>query len=126
MMLSMVQFAGQPAAARNRRSTVMPCCVCMTSGWNWVPNRRRLASSAAATGVAAVLAVTVKPGGATAQVSPCDIHTRWLTGVPPSRTPPGSPAGPAADTRSSPVAPYSPPPVRRTSPPSPDTMSWKP
>ena len=26
-----------PAAARNRRSTSMPCSVCSTSGWNCTP-----------------------------------------------------------------------------------------
>jgi len=73
----------------------------------------------AATGVALVRAVTAKPGGAVAQVSPCDIHTCWRAGRPPSRTPPGA-------STSSAVAPYSPAPVRRTSPPRPDTISWNP
>ena len=33
-MLPTVQVAGQPAAARNRRSTSRPWSVCRTSGWN--------------------------------------------------------------------------------------------
>ena len=57
------------------RSTAIPCSVWATSGWNWTPYRARARSSAAATGVASVRAVTVNPGGATAQVSPCDIQT---------------------------------------------------
>jgi len=65
-----------------------------------------------------VRAVTAKPGGATVQPSPCDIHTCWVAGSP-SRSTPGS-------VTSSVVAPYSPPPVRATSPPRPAIMSWKP
>ncbi len=63
-------------------------------------------------------AVTVKPGGATVQPSPWDIHTCWLAGSPSSSTP--------GSVTSSVVAPYSPPPVRATSPPRPAIMSWKP
>ena len=77
MMLPMVQVGRQPASSRNRRSTSRPCSVCITSGWNCTPYSWRLVSSIAATGVAAVRAVTVKPGGAPVTVSPCDIHTCW-------------------------------------------------
>ena len=92
----------------------------------------RPGASIAATGVAAVRAVTVKPGGATVQVSPCDIQTCWRGGRPDSSVPPGAVAspGPAAaapgGSSSSRVAPYSPAPVCATDPPSPDTISWKP
>ncbi len=34
MMLPMVQAGRQPASSRNRRSTAIPCSVCITSGWN--------------------------------------------------------------------------------------------
>jgi hypothetical protein len=51
------------------------------------------------------------------QVSPCDIQTRWLFGVPDSSAPP---------LAASVVAPYSAAPVRSTVPPRPATMSWKP
>ena len=95
----------------------MPYSVCMTSGWNWTPNRPRSRFSIAATGVAAVRAVTWKPGGATVAVSPCDIQTCCWPGVPSSRR-----LGPLASV----VAPYSAAPVRSTVPPSPVTMSWKP
>src|SRR5690348_18188541 len=60
--------------------------------------------------VASVRAVTAKPGGAAVQVSPCDIQTRWLFGVPDSRVPP---------VLCRPVAPYSAAPVRSTVPPRP-------
>ena len=65
------------------------------------PVSRRPASSAAATGVPAVRAVTAKPGGAAVHVSPCDIHTCCRPGSPPSSTPPGRQVDSA-------VAPYSP------------------
>jgi len=84
-------------------------------------------------GVAAVRAVTVKPGGATVQVSPCDIQTCWRGGRPDSSVPPGAvafpgppAAAPGGGSSSSRVAPYSPAPVCATDPPSPDTISWKP
>ena len=51
--------------------------MCITSGWNCTPYSWRLVSSIAATGVAAVPAVTVNPGGAPVTVSPWDIHTCW-------------------------------------------------
>ena len=87
-MFSMVQDGRQPASSRKRPRTRAPCSVCRTSGWNCTPNRRSLVFSTAATGVASVRAVTAKPGGAAVQVSPCDIQTRWLFGVPASRAPP--------------------------------------
>ena len=62
-MFSMVQDGRHPASSRKRARMRVPCSVCMTSGWNWTPNMRRAASSTAATGVASVRAVTVKPGG---------------------------------------------------------------
>ncbi len=119
MMLLVVQSARQPAATRKLRSMAMPCSVCMTSGWNCIPYMPSLAFSAAATGVPDVLAVTVKPSGATVQVSPCDIQTCCAPGRPPSKTPPGSATASAA-------APYSPDPVLATSPPRSRTISWNP
>jgi len=129
MMPRMVQSWRQPAATRNRRSTSRPDGVCATSGWNCTPYRPRRRSSTAATGEAAVRAVTVNPGGARVQVSPCDIHTCCGEGSPASSVPPGTPAAPAAPgsgSRSSAVPPYSPTPVRATVPPNPATMSWNP
>jgi hypothetical protein len=114
----MVHVGWQPAAARNWRSICVPCSVCSTSGWNCIPYSCRAGSSAAATGVPAVCAVTANPGGAAAHVSPCDIHTWSCSGSPPRSTPPSGTARA--------VAPYSPPPVRETVPPRPLTMSWKP
>ncbi len=142
-MFSMVQDGRQPASSRNRLSRRVPCSVCITSGWNWTPNIRLAASSTAATGVAAVRAVTANPGGAAVQVSPCDIHTRWLAGVPARRFPPkggprgyggeGSPpfagrawGGSSPSRRFNTALPYSAAPVRSTVPPRPATISWKP
>ena len=116
-MLSMVQDGRQLASSRKRARIRVPCSVCMTSGWNWMPNRPSRAFSIAATGVASVRAVTVKPGGAWVAVSPCDIHTRWWRGVPERRVP---------SSVLSAVAPYSAAPVRSTVPPRPATISWKP
>ena len=80
-MLSMVQDGRQPASSRKRARMRWPCSVCMTSGWNWTPNRPWAGFSMAATGVASVRAVTVKPGGAAVAVSPWDIQTRSVFGV---------------------------------------------
>ena len=109
----------------------------------------------AATGLAAVPAVTVNPGGAAVAVSPCDIQTCWVSGRPSSSAPPSSrscgsgsavhgssasrPPGCAVSAlttlrvssalpgdRISRVAPYSPEPVWLTVPPRAVTMSWKP
>ncbi len=109
-----------PASSRKRARTRVPCSVCITSGWNWTPNSRGPASSTAATGVAAVRAVTAKPGGAAVQVSPCDIHTRWLL-----RRARQQAAGPSRgpEERSRRTRPV---PVRSTVPPSSATSSWKP
>ena len=146
-MFSMVQDGRQPASSRKRARMRVPCSVCMTSGWNWTPNRRRCAFSTAATGVTSVRAVTAKPGGAAVQVSPCDIHTRCLAGVPGQESPPfrgaegaggvtggyGGIVPPCAggvwggsSPRTSTVPPYSAAPVRSTVPPRPATISWKP
>ena len=148
-MFSMVQDGRHPASSRKRARMRVPCSVCMTSGWNWTPNMRRCSFSTAATGVTSVRAVTVKPGGAAVQVSPCDIHTCCWPAVPASSIPPaGGPRGsggkgfpqdrgglggvvpPGREGGSSPrintVLPYSAAPVRSTVPPSPATISWKP
>ncbi len=122
MMDRIVHSRRQPAASRNRRSTAMPCSVCMTSGWNCTPYSPRPRSSMAATAVTAVPAVTVKPGGAATAQSPCDIHTCCGLGSPVSSVA----AAPGGASRSSRVAPYSPIPVLATAPPRPDTMSWNP
>ncbi len=120
MMPRMVQSGRQPAAARNRRSTSVPAGVCTTSGWNCTPYSPRPASCTAATGEAAVRAVTAKPGGACVQVSPCDIHTCCGEGSPSSSVSPGP-----GSTLSA-VPPYSPTGVRVTMPPSSETISWNP
>ncbi len=129
MMPLVVQLGWQPAASRKACRTAVPWSVCITSGWNCTPYSLRRGSSIAATGVAAVWAVTAKPGGAATHVSPCDIQTRWRTGRPASRPPwsPPFPSAPPSGARaSSVVAPYSAALVRRTVPPRPVTMSWKP
>src|SRR5215472_9576340 len=92
MMPRMVQSWRQPAATRNRRSISRPAGVCATSGWNCTPYSRRAGSCTAATGEAAVRAVTVNPGGACVQVSPWDIHTCCGSGSP-ANSPPSGPGG---------------------------------
>ena len=122
-MLRVTQSGRHPAAARNRRSTSRPCSVCSTSGWNCTPYSPRSGSSIAATGVAAVRAVTAKPGGATVPVSPCDIQTCCgeradrpaASARPGGRLRPGR--APGGGSNSSEVAPYSPAPVRATARP---------
>ena len=54
--------------------------MCTTSGWNCTPKIPRSASSRAATGTSAVVAVTVKPSGATVMESKWLIHTCWCLG----------------------------------------------
>ena len=62
--------------------------------------------------------VTVKPGGASATASPCDIHTDCCSGSPLNSTP--------GSTTASAVRPYSAVPVRATAPPSDAAMAWNP
>ena len=92
--------------------------MCSTSGWNCTPYSPRAVSSKDATGVAVVVEVTVKPGGASATASPCDIHTDCAAGSPDSSTP--------GSTTASAVRPYSAVPVRATVPPSEAAIAWKP
>ena len=65
-----------PRSRRRRRGTcaapALPCGVCTTSGWNWIPYRPRSTDSNAATGEAGEDASAVKPGGGSKTVS------RWL------------------------------------------------
>ncbi len=86
-MFSIVHVGRQPAASRKRRRILVPYSVCITSGWNCTPYRPRSWSSTAAAGVAGVCAVTVNPGGAAVEVSPCDIHT-LSSGPSPARSRP--------------------------------------
>ena len=60
----------------------------------------------------------MKPSGALATESPCDIHTLWVSGMPASSVP-------GVETETG-VRPYSRAPVWATSPPSPFAISWKP
>ena len=60
---------------RKCSSTVCPCAVCRTSGWNWTPASLRSTSSNAATGAPVEVAVTVNPGGACETASPWLIQT---------------------------------------------------
>ena len=65
---------------RKCSSTVCPCAVCRTSGWNCTPASLRSTSSNAATGAPVDVAVTVNPGGASATASPWLIQTDCSTG----------------------------------------------
>ena len=78
----------------------VPCGVCTTSGWNWIPYRPRSGDSSAATGEAGDEASAVKPGGGSKTVS------RWLIQQVCSAGRPAS-SRPGSRTRSS-VRPNSP------------------
>ena len=76
MMLATVQSPAQPAMSRtNRRSSSPPRSVCMTSGWNCTPKKRRSACVMAAIGALALAAAISKPGGSAVTLSPWLIHT---------------------------------------------------
>ena len=80
----------------------MPCSVCSDLGVELHPVQPAVRCLGRGhRGSRVVVAVTVNPGGAAAQVSPCDIQTCCSAGSPSSRTPAS-----AAARRS--VAPYSP------------------
>ncbi len=69
--LAGVQSAAMPAPRHRKFSrTRCPYAVCSTSGCHWTPNKRRSASSKAATGAPGVEAVTVMPNGASVTESP--------------------------------------------------------
>ncbi len=119
MTLPMVQSGAMPATScRKRSSTVWPCAVCSTSGWNCTPANRRAGSSKPATGAPADVAVTVKPGGAAETASPWLIHTDCSAGRSWNSTP-------GSTTRRS-VPPNSLSPVRSAVPPRATAIAWKP
>ena len=77
---SAVQSPAQPATLnRKLRSNWLPCGVCTTSGWNWMP-RRPAPSAMIATGELSDCAIERKPGGNSTTRSPCDIHTGIAAG----------------------------------------------
>ena len=103
---------------RKCSSTVWPCAVCRTSGWNWTPASFRSTSSKAATGAPVEVAVTVNPGGAALTASPWLIQTFCSSGRSPN-------SRPSVVTVSG-VPPYSRSPVRATVPPREAAIAWKP
>ena len=91
-----VHDPAQPQMSRaNRRTISAPRAVCVTSGWNWTPNRRRAGSVIAATGALSVCAVTANPGGTAVTLSPWLIQTGMR---PPSVSPSRSGSSGAAST----------------------------
>jgi hypothetical protein len=117
--LLIVQVGSRPAMSNRKcSSTVCPCAVCRTSGWNCTPASRRSTSSNAATGAPVLVAVTVNPGGAALTASPWLIHTDCSGGSDPN-------SRPSVVTVSG-VPPYSRSPVRATVPPRLCAMAWKP
>ena len=134
-MLSMVQEGRQPASSRKRARMRVPCSVCMTSGWNWTPNSPSVTFSMAATGVASVCAVTVKPDGAAVAVSPWDIQTAAAEArqsIPPrgagerGGSPPQEQGGSGGIVPPDSTVAVLPGAGAATVPPRPATMSWKP
>ena len=76
MKLAAVQVGRAPATPITKlRSTSRPRGVCPTSGWNWIPYRRRTGSDIAANGVEPVVADGRKPGGGSTIESPWLIQT---------------------------------------------------
>ena len=77
--LAIVQVGSSPAMSNRKcSSTVWPCAVCRTSGWNCTPASLRSTSSNAATGAPVDVAVTVNPGGASADGVPVAHPDRLL------------------------------------------------
>ena len=120
-MLTIVQVGRQPAmSCRKCSSTAWPCSVCSTSGCHCTPARPRSTSSNAATGVPAVEASTVKPGGRR------DAPRRRGSSRPGARSGSSASSVPGLVHARRGVRPYSERPVRRTSPPSAWAIAWKP
>mmetsp|Transcript_21332 Transcript_21332/g.63932 ORF Transcript_21332/g.63932 Transcript_21332/m.63932 type:complete len:277 (+) Transcript_21332:892-1722(+) len=73
---SIVQSAARPAMSV-RKCLIMsrPPSVCITSGWNWRPKRRRSGFSIATTAPCLLFAMHWKPSGSLAAWSPWLIHT---------------------------------------------------
>ena len=80
--LVIVQVGRQPAASSRKRSQHLLAVLGVQDlGVELhAVQARGAVSSNAATGVASVVAVTVKPGGASATASPCDIQTDCCSG----------------------------------------------
>ena len=104
---------------RKCSSTVWPCAVCRTSGWNCTPASLRSTSSNAATGAPVEVAVTVNPGGAALTASPWLIQTDCSTGSVAEQ-----PRPPVVTVSG--VPPYSRSPVCATVPPRLCAIAWKP
>ena len=72
----------QPQTSRRKADRMaLPCSVCDTSGWNWMPYRWRVSSAMAAHDALAVRATQSKPGGGSRMLSPWLIQTRCRDGV---------------------------------------------
>jgi hypothetical protein len=117
-MFSMVQDGRQPASLEEPAQQAGAVLGVHHLGVELDAEQAAAGSSTAAAGVAAVRAVTVKPGGAAVQVSPCDIHT-CCWGRAGQQRPAGS-AGPSGSRRTRPRR------SARPCRPAPATISWKP
>ncbi len=120
-MIDAIVHVGRHSHTANRNCFSISCPrgVCATSGWNCTPKICLPSCSSTAAGVSGVRAGTWKPSGARVMVSKCDIQTGSSAGAP-------SPRITDAPNVSSDVRPYSPRPVRATSPPSWSAISCAP
>ena len=83
MMLSMVHVAASPQMPKRKfSSSLRPCSVWRTSGWNCVEKSLRSAHSMDATGHTSVCDVTTNPSGTRLTASRWLIHTVCSSGVP--------------------------------------------
>ena len=114
-----LQSMGRPQTSRRKRSRIaVPCGVCTTSGWNWMPYSPRSTSSSAATGDWSEEPRAVKPGGGSYTVSPWLIQQLCSAGSPASSRP--------GSWTVRVERPYSPTSAARTSPPSVSTIACMP
>ena len=118
--LAIVQVGSRPAMSNRKcSSTVCPCAVCRTSGWNCTPASLRSTSSNAATGRAGRGGGDGEPGRRRARRRPRG------SSRPTARPAARRTAGPPVVTVSG-VPPYSRSPVWATVPPRLCAMAWKP
>ena len=76
MKLPAVQSPRQPQTLKRKFSRIcLPCGVCTTSGWNWMPMRPRVVRHRRDTASCRSGRATWKPGGSCVMRSPWDIQT---------------------------------------------------
>lgn len=75
-MFPIVQSGRQPQMPTTKlRMMVLPCGVCVTSGWNCRPKMRRERSATAQCSLLELRPRSTNPGGSASSLSPWLIHT---------------------------------------------------